>query len=118
MGQDRDRDGPPLEIYGPEGLRVWLRASIRYSVSRIVPPYRVHELMDIPMAPEWKETRFKNGRYLHELDRRNKGGSRKRSQWGTQGLAGEDSSSWIRCVIGDNCGTNCSRYLVKSNIFL
>lgn len=49
MGQDRDRNGPPLEIYGPEGLRMWLRTCIRYSVSRIVPPYRVHEIMDIPM---------------------------------------------------------------------
>mmetsp|Transcript_18144 Transcript_18144/g.20986 ORF Transcript_18144/g.20986 Transcript_18144/m.20986 type:complete len:750 (-) Transcript_18144:113-2362(-) len=93
MGQDRDRDGPPLEIYGPEGLRMWLRTSIRYSVSRIVPPYRVHELMDIPMAPEWKQGRYGN-RYLHELDPRSRGNKRK-SQWGTQGLAGEDPASWI-----------------------
>ena len=47
MGQDRDRNAPPLEIYGPEGLRMWLRVAIRYSVSRIVPPYRVNEIMDI-----------------------------------------------------------------------
>jgi len=46
MGTDRDREAPPIEIYGPEGLRMWLRVAIRYSVSRIVPPYRVHELMD------------------------------------------------------------------------
>ncbi len=102
MGQDRDRDGPPLEIYGPEGLRMWLRTSIRYSVSRIVPPYRVHELMDIPMAPEWKQTRFRNGRYVHEFDSRNVSGGNNRNrqsshgqQWGTQGLAGEDPVSWI-----------------------
>lgn len=34
---------------------MWLRVAIRYSVSRVVPPYRVHELMDVPMAPEWEE---------------------------------------------------------------
>lgn len=44
---------PPIEIYGPEGLRAWLRVAIRYSVSRIVPRYRVHELKDVAMAPEW-----------------------------------------------------------------
>lgn len=69
MGQDKDRsasvgggeydsEGGPnprvIDIYGPQGLRTWLRVAIRYSVSRIVPPYRVHELMDIPMAPEWE----------------------------------------------------------------
>ena len=43
----------PIDIYGPEGLRVWLRTAIRYSVSRIVPKYRVHELKDVAMAPEW-----------------------------------------------------------------
>ena len=48
MGQDRDRDSsPPVDIYGPEGLRMWLRVAIRYSVSRIVPNYRVHELKDV-----------------------------------------------------------------------
>ena len=43
----------PIDIYGPEGLRLWLRTAIRYSVSRIVPHYRVHELKDVAMAPEW-----------------------------------------------------------------
>ena len=52
MGQDRSQDSSPVDIYGPEGLRMWLRVAIRYSVSRIVPNYRVHELKDIPMAPE------------------------------------------------------------------
>jgi hypothetical protein len=95
MGQDRDREGPPLEIYGPEGLRMWLRTSIRYSVSRIVPPYRVHELMDIPMAPEWRQNRFRNGRYVHDLDSRSVGKNKGQGQWGTQGLAGQDPVSWI-----------------------
>eukprot|EP00980_Cylindrotheca_fusiformis_P030243 scaffold24603_cov186-Cylindrotheca_fusiformis.AAC.1 len=92
MGQDRVRDSvPPVEIYGPEGLRMWLRIAIRYSVSRIVPNYRVHELKDIPMAPEWELSR-KTGRYyykgLNKKDQRQK-------QWGSQGLAGEDPRSWI-----------------------
>ena len=43
----------PIDIYGPEGLRLWLRTAIRYSVSRIVPRYRVHELKDVAMGPEW-----------------------------------------------------------------
>lgn len=95
MGQDRDRDGPPLEIYGPEGLRTWLRTCIRYSVSRIVPPYRVHEIMDIPMAPEWGQGRMRNGRYYYQTDFRNKQQKNRRKVWGTQGLAGEDPVSWI-----------------------
>jgi len=91
MGQDRDRDGPPVEIYGPEGLRMWLRVAIRYSVSRIVPPYRVHEIMDIPMAPEWDLGKWKNGRYFYQLHK--EGG--KGEPWGRKGLAGEDLESWI-----------------------
>jgi len=91
MGQDRDRDAPPVEIYGPEGLRMWLRVAIRYSVSRIVPPYRVHEIMDIPMAPEWDQGRWKNGRYFYQLQKEGGRGE----QWGRKGLAGEDPGSWI-----------------------
>mmetsp|Transcript_16464 Transcript_16464/g.23902 ORF Transcript_16464/g.23902 Transcript_16464/m.23902 type:complete len:641 (-) Transcript_16464:34-1956(-) len=56
MGVNWGRDSPPLEIYGPEGLRMWLRVAIRYSVARIVPRYRVHEIKKIPLAPEWKKT--------------------------------------------------------------
>eukprot|EP00578_Thalassiosira_sp_NH16_P007973 CAMPEP_0181123490 /NCGR_PEP_ID=MMETSP1071-20121207/25931_1 /TAXON_ID=35127 /ORGANISM="Thalassiosira sp., Strain NH16" /LENGTH=686 /DNA_ID=CAMNT_0023208643 /DNA_START=430 /DNA_END=2490 /DNA_ORIENTATION=- len=105
MGTDRDRDAPPVEIYAPEGLRMWLRAAIRYSVSRVVPPYRVHELMDVPMAPEWEQGHRRNGRYYFQLKRDvdvrggNGGGEGKgkkqRTRWGMQGLAGEDPLSWI-----------------------
>jgi ribonuclease Z len=91
MGTDRDRDAPPIEIYGPEGLRMWLRVAIRYSVSRVVPPYRVHELMDVPMAPEWEEGHRRNGRFYYQLKNEGKRGMK----WGTKGLAGEDTSSWI-----------------------
>ena len=84
---------------------MWLRAAIRYSVSRVVPPYRVHELMDVPMAPEWEQGHRRNGRYYFQLKRDvdvrggNGGGDGKgkkqRTRWGMQGLAGEDPLSWI-----------------------
>ena len=86
MGQDRDRNSPPVDIYGPEGLRLWLRTAIRYSVSRIVPPYRVHELMDIPMAPEWRQSDHNKGRYFYDRKRKN-------GTWGTHGLAGKFQNS-------------------------
>ncbi|KAL7580217.1 hypothetical protein ACA910_012962 [Epithemia clementina (nom. ined.)] len=92
MGQDRDRDSPPVEIYGPEGLRTWLRVAIRYSVSRIVPPYRVHEILDVPMAPEW-ELAPRGRRYYY----RGTGPSAEK-RWGGKGLVGEDSESWITCA--------------------
>jgi ribonuclease Z len=92
MGQDRDRENsPPVEIYGPEGLRMWLRVAIRYSVSRIVPPYRVHEIMEVPMAPEWEF----NGRSRRFYYKGRRKGSGEASRWGKKGLAGEDPTNWI-----------------------
>jgi ribonuclease Z len=92
MGQDRDREtSTPVDIYGPEGLRMWLRVAIRYSVSRIVPNYRVHELKDIPMAPEWEFSRRANRYFYRGLDKKDPNLRR----WGYQGLAGEDPHSWI-----------------------
>jgi ribonuclease Z len=92
MGQDRDREtSPPVDIYGPEGLRMWLRVAIRYSVSRIVPPYRVHEIMDVPMAPEW-EFNKRSRRYFYRGQRNVNGDA---ARWGRKGLAGEDPTNWI-----------------------
>jgi len=88
MGQDRTTRDHPVEIYGPEGLRMWLRVAIRYSVSRIVPPYVVHELCDVPMAPEW-EFNSRNRRYFC----RQRG--RPGMPWKPKGLAGEDPINWI-----------------------
>lgn len=38
----------PVDIYGPEGTRDYIRASMQLTYSRITIPYRVHELMAIP----------------------------------------------------------------------
>ena len=94
MGQDRDRENsPPVEIYGPEGLRIWLRVAIRYSMSRIVPPYRVHEIMNVPMAPEW-EFNSRTRRFFYR-GRRNVNGDKSTGRWGRKGLAGDDPTNWI-----------------------
>lgn len=39
---------PPIDIYGPEGIRDYIRASMQLSYSKITVPYRVHELKDVP----------------------------------------------------------------------
>eukprot|EP01031_Cornospumella_fuschlensis_P027341 gene27341-33026_t len=39
---------PPIDIYGPEGIRDYIRASMQLSYSRITVPYRVHELKEVP----------------------------------------------------------------------
>jgi ribonuclease Z len=47
IGAARSQDHAPLEIYGPEGLRMFLRASLWLSYSRVL-PYVVHELVGVP----------------------------------------------------------------------
>eukprot|EP00903_Cladosiphon_okamuranus_P021823 g20067.t1 len=48
MGTNYDRnDNRRVEIYGPTGLRAYLRAAIMYTSSKAVVPYVVHELMDV-----------------------------------------------------------------------
>lgn len=93
MGQDRNADDSPvIDIYGPQGLRMWLRTAIRYSVSRIVPPYRVHEICDIPMAPGW-EFNARSRRYFYKGVNSNNSDA---ARWNlTKGLAGEDPTNWI-----------------------
>lgn len=50
MGMEREQfEDVPVDIYGPEGLRMYLRTTIRFTLSRIVPRYRVHEIKNIPM---------------------------------------------------------------------
>jgi ribonuclease BN (tRNA processing enzyme) len=69
---------------------MWLRVAIRYSVSRIVPPYRVHEIMNVPMAPEWEYSHR-----AHRFFRRTWTVREATMQWVPKGLAGEDGVSWI-----------------------
>jgi ribonuclease Z len=90
MGQvERGADSPVIDIYGPQGLRMWLRTAIRYSVSRIVPPYRVHEIMHIPMAPAW-DFNPRHRRYYY------RNGVPPNAKWNLKkGLAGEDPLNWI-----------------------
>lgn len=38
----------PIDIYGPEGTRDMVRATIQLTYSRVVAPFRVHELKDVP----------------------------------------------------------------------
>jgi ribonuclease Z len=95
MGQaERGPESPVIDIYGPQGLRMWLRTAIRYSVSRIVPPYRVHEIMNVPMAPAWAYN-ARTGRSYY------RSGVPPNTKWNlTKGVAGEDPTSWIS--VADN----------------
>jgi len=99
MGQDRSRDGRPVEIYGPEGLRVFLRIAIRYSASRIVPNYVVHELKNIPMAPTWRHAAgwytHSRGKYVLGSQQFFENERKDEKYWGPRGLVGEDPSAWI-----------------------
>ncbi|CAM9475244.1 unnamed protein product, partial [Laminaria digitata] len=49
MGRNFERTpGKRVEIYGPTGLRSYLRAALRYTNSKVTAPYVVHELADVP----------------------------------------------------------------------
>ncbi len=37
-----------MDIYGPEGLRDYIRTALQLTYSRIATPFRVHELKDVP----------------------------------------------------------------------
>ncbi|GAB5371784.1 hypothetical protein AAMO2058_001609600 [Amorphochlora amoebiformis] len=45
---DEKKKNQLVEIFGPKGLRAYLRTALRLTYSRVVPPHVVHELHDIP----------------------------------------------------------------------
>ena len=49
IARGRDRGAKPLEIYGPAGLRAFVRATLAFTGTRMLPPFVVHELHDVPM---------------------------------------------------------------------
>jgi ribonuclease BN (tRNA processing enzyme) len=61
-----------------------------------VPPYRVHEIKEIPMAPEW-EFNPRLRRYFYR-----ERGMPGRLKWTKKGLAGEDQLNWISQANGMN----------------
>ena len=48
IARGRAQRAPPLELYGPSGLRAFVRASLSFTGTRMLPPYVVHEIRDIP----------------------------------------------------------------------
>ncbi|KAJ8605149.1 hypothetical protein CTAYLR_000490 [Chrysophaeum taylorii] len=51
LGQNREPDAPPIDVYGPQGLRFFARAALQLTHSRAAAPYRIHELLDVPFIP-------------------------------------------------------------------
>ena len=49
IARGRDPDAPPVEIYGPQGLRAFARISLAFTGTRMLPPYVVHEIHGIPL---------------------------------------------------------------------
>lgn len=49
IGQNKQPHDSPIDVYGPQGLRLYLRASLQLTQSRVAAPYRVHELLDVPL---------------------------------------------------------------------
>ena len=48
IARGRDASSPPLEIYGPAGLRNFLRAALAFTGTRMLPQFVVHEIHQIP----------------------------------------------------------------------
>jgi ribonuclease Z len=48
IGRSREPSAPPLEIYGPPGLRAFVERALAFSATRLQPRYVVHELLGMP----------------------------------------------------------------------
>ena len=51
ISQSSAEDRPPLELYGPHGLRRFLRVALGLSRSQLVYKYVVHELLAPELSP-------------------------------------------------------------------
>ena len=49
IGQNRVKGDAPVEVFGPQGLRLYLRASLKLTHARVAAPYVVHELVGVPL---------------------------------------------------------------------
>ena len=47
---EEDLQGFVVDIYGPEGIREYIRSTLFLSKSKTIVPYRIHELKNIPMV--------------------------------------------------------------------
>ena len=48
ISRGRGQGAPPVEIYGPAGLRAFVRTAVMFTRTRMLPPYVVHELHEMP----------------------------------------------------------------------
>jgi ribonuclease Z len=68
MGQAASQENAgqltPIDIYGPEGTRAFVRASIALSQSRICVPHRIHELKNVPYFHQRDPTKLKLNREI------------------------------------------------------
>ena len=55
IARGRDKRAPPVEIYGPHGLRAFVRISLVFTGTRMLPPYMVHELHGVPQLPAGRQ---------------------------------------------------------------
>ena len=55
IARGRDAGAPPVQIYGPHGLRAFVRIALAFTGTRMLPPYVVHELHDIPLLRRGRE---------------------------------------------------------------
>lgn len=75
---------------------MWLRIAIRYSVARIAPNYVVHELKNVPMAPEWRRAWTRNGYerlYYDSAARKSECGVG--TPWKLREARDTDSHNWV-----------------------
>jgi ribonuclease Z len=54
----------PIDIYGPEGTRAFVRASIALTQSRICVPHRIHELKNVPYFHTRESSKLKMNREI------------------------------------------------------